>query len=232
MQGTLAITSSLRYCARSPRADVLELRGGYFRMRLITGDGEHRDYLRQKDEWRRFDADVFDNLNRIPERSVRALESANIIPSALYFDDVIPSDVKPYSLRPAKRTEWLMAAREKLDSCDLTFLDPDNGIASERLKLTQRKAGKSVTLDEIADLRKRGRAIVVYHHQTRWPGGRHDEIACLARRLRDRGLAVTGVLRAKPWSPRLLFIIDGDRELCEAAEGIAARWQGKISWHA
>ncbi len=199
-----------------------------------NADGGHREYLERQNEWKHFDPDIFEALLKIEmekKRNVRAIENAGVLPNAVFASDPVPCDARPFSLRPAERSIWLAGIKAKLKSCNLVFLDPDNGIAPERLRLTHRLAGKSVTIEEMQALQESNRAMVVYHHQTRFPGGHLSEICNLATRLKNSGLRVSGVLRAKPWSPRAFFILDGDKELQDRAKGIAELWENRISWH-
>lgn len=187
-------------------------------------DGSHREYLAQRDKWAQFDPDLFEALLKINNEKkldVLAIEAAAILP-AVFASDRVP-------LRPTERSKWLDEIKTKLNGCDLVFLDPDNGIAPEGT-LTGRRAGKSVTMKEVKELQEGNRAMVIYHHQTRFKGGHHSEICDLAARLEKSGLQVTGALRAKPWSPRVFFILNGDNELHDRAESLAELWGNWISW--
>ena len=199
-----------------------------------NADGSHREYLKKPNEWKDFDRKLFDALLKIEEgkqRDVHALEKAANIPDAVFVSDLIPCEARPFSRRPEARSQWLEGVKAKLKDCNLVFLDPDNGIASERLKLTWRRAGKSVKIEEMKALQENNRAMVVYHHQTRRKGGHDIEIRDLAKQLRRKGLHVSGTLRAKPRSPRVFFILNGDQELHDRAKSIAERWKGWISWY-
>lgn len=199
-----------------------------------NGDGRHREYLERPKEWKHFDPELFEALLKIEKekkRDVRALEKAAVLPNAVFAPDQVPCDARPFSLRPAKRCIWLAGIKSKLKDCNLVFLDPDNGIAPEGLRLTRRRAGKSVTIEEMKVLQGTSRAMVVYHHQTRFQGGHLPEIHDLATRLRNSGLHVSGALRAKPWAPRVFFILNGDKELCDRAKSTAELWENRISWH-
>jgi hypothetical protein len=122
--------------------------------------------------------------------------------------------------------------KERFGNTDLVFLDPDNGIAPEGLRMTRRSAGKSVLPTEIASLQRPCRAIVVYHHQTRRKGGHMNELRHLAARLRAVNLDVAGALRASPWSPRAFFLLDAAPELVRRAAEIAEAWGGdRLTWH-
>lgn len=199
-----------------------------------NADGRHREYLKDENKWKHFDQDLFDALLKIEKtknRDVCALEKAAVLQNAVFVSDPVPCEVRPFSRRPEARRQWLEGVKVKLKDCDLVFLDPDNGIASERLKLTWRRAGKSVKVDEMKGLQENNRAMVVYHHQTRYSGGHSLEIFDLAKRLKSNGLHVSGALRAGPFSPRIFFIINGDNDLHERAKRIEECWGNKISWY-
>lgn len=161
---------------------------------------------------------------------MHAIEKSGVLPNAIFVSDRIPCEAEPFSLRREERGIWIEGVKSKLKDCNLLFLDPDNGVAPEGLRLTQRRAGKSVTIEEVKALQGDSRAMVVYHHQTRSQGGHLNEIDFLAMRLRERGLHVSGALRAKPWSPRVFFILNGDQELLDRAKHIAEIWGSWISW--
>lgn len=199
-----------------------------------SGDGGHREYLKRPNEWKRFDPELFEALLKIDKEGrldVCALEDAAVLPSAVFAHDLLPRAVRHFSLLPAARSAWLAEVKSRLKDCNLVFLDPDNGIAPPGLRLTRRSAGKSVMIEEIRDLQEGGRALVVYHHQTRLRGGHFHEIRDLTARLMESGLHVSGALRAKPWSPRVFFILNGDEELCDRARSIAELWGDRISWY-
>lgn len=167
-------------------------------------DSRHIDYLARPDQWRRFDPPLFDGLKAIiqrGERQVRALEP--LLPfDTVFCADVIPCVERPPERRPVERLRWLAQVSQGLDKADLVFLDPDNGIAPETLGKMRRSAGKSVFAEEVAALRRPGRSIVLYHHQTRRKGGHVEELRHVGTRLCAAGLDVAGALRASPWSPR------------------------------
>jgi hypothetical protein len=109
-----------------------------------------------------------------PNRSVKSIENAALLPGATYAPDLIPCLETPYAVRPSMREAWLARVATTLDECDLIFVDPDNGIGPLSLNLTHKRAGKSVMIEELLLLSRRSngkqRAIVVYHHQSRQGG--------------------------------------------------------------
>jgi hypothetical protein len=199
-----------------------------------NGDGRHLEYLDRPREWRGYDRALFDALDAVrgkSPRDVRLLEGPDLLPGAVFCSVQVPSDALPISSRAHKREQWLQGVTERLSGCDLVFVDPDNGVASDRFKPTRRSSGKSVSLAELKTLSRCGRAIIVYHHQSRRKGGHLDELGHVANRLAEAGLKVSGALRAKPWSPRAFFLLGADAALRAKAEKITETWEGWISWH-
>ena len=113
-------------------------------------DGGHKEYLDREEKWKHFDPPLFESLLKIARdknRDVRAIENAGILPNATFASEFVPCETQHFSTRPAERNSWLARIKEKVKECNLLFLDPDNGIASDGIKLTQRRAGKSVTIN-------------------------------------------------------------------------------------
>ncbi len=198
-----------------------------------VGDGQHTTYLDAGLAWRPYDPPLFDHLREVVgtgKRAVTSLQDERILPGAVFFGEQIPITGAP-SARPVNRAAWFARVKSALADCDLVFADPDNGIEPAGYKPTMGNAGKSITWDEIASLRAPGRALVVYHHQTRFKGGHINELEHLAKGLRTRGCASVDVLRARPYSPRAFFLLDADDDLRSRAEKLSGQWGEHLSWH-
>jgi hypothetical protein len=198
-----------------------------------NADGRHISYLTQPDQWRHFDPDLFDSLSQIVasgRRDVRALEASNILPGAAFATDLIPTG-GPIMQRRQARRKWFQAVRQTVQEADLVFLDPDNGLEPAGYSHGSAKAGKSILLAELRELTQPGRCLIVYHHHTRRAGGHHAEIEHLADRLRKSGFATVDALRAKPYSPRVFFLLDAPDDVRQRLEQIESDWQGLITWH-
>ena len=94
-----------------------------------------------------------------------------------------------------------------------------------------REAGKAVGLEELQALRRPGRTLVVYHHQTRRKGGHAAEIAHWANRLRDVGFDRVDAIRAGAFSPRAFFLLDADEDLRDRADAFARTWRPHVQWY-
>ena len=122
---------------------------------------------------------LFDTLAEIVtsnRRNIQALETANLLPGALFASEVIPTDGLP-AQRKRARHKWFVRIKDRLADADLVFVDPDNGIEPAGFSYGSSKAGKSVLLSELRELAKPGRCLIVYHHHTRRKGGHHAEMA-------------------------------------------------------
>jgi hypothetical protein len=196
-------------------------------------DGRHVAYLNDPASWRHYDPELFDPLREIVvggQRSVAALEAADLLSGATFARDVIPV-LPPTSNRHHARRQWFETVRSKVQDADLVFVDPDNGLAPDGFNHGSAKAGKSVTMDELRLLARPGRLLIVYHHQTRRAGGHHAEIGYWTDRLRDAGVAGRiDALRARPYSPRVFFLLDAPEQVRDRAEAVASRWNGLIEW--
>jgi hypothetical protein len=105
------------------------------------------------------------------------------------------------------------------------FVDPDNGLEPAGFSHGSGKAGKSVTLDKLRAVARAGRCLIVYYHHTRRKGGHHGEIDYWADRLRECGFATVDALRARPYSPRVLFLLDAPADVRQRAEQVAVDWR-------
>lgn len=199
-----------------------------------NGDGRHIGYLQDAARWRHLDPVLFDSLRDVIEagsRRISALQTADILPGAIFYDVPVPVIGKSADRRLA-RSLWFAGTLAKTADCDLIFLDPDNGFEAKHFNEGAPKAGKSVSLAELSALKSHNRTLVVYHHQSRMAGGHHFEIAHWAERLRGVGFETIDVLRAANYSARAFFMLNASSAEREASEMFAAKWRNhKVTWH-
>ncbi len=88
-------------------------------------DGQTIGYLDQPDRWESFDPDLFNALRaalrRNPRRHVGLIELTDILPNAAYYSDIVQDAAH-------ERAEWFKTLAMRVQSSDLVFLDPDNGL--------------------------------------------------------------------------------------------------------
>lgn len=97
-----------------------------------SNDGKYKSYL-QKEEFRKYDPFVFENLKQIDDsgnRTVEAIQNSNILSGASFFADPLDTKGTPQE-RAWNRNEWLWNSIRALQGANLIFLDPDNGLLSK-----------------------------------------------------------------------------------------------------
>ena len=194
-------------------------------------DGRHITYLKDSKKWRRYDPAVFDHLGKIVDQGIRNIEqlqTPKLLPGAAFFSEEIPHS-PTIRRRAEERDGWVRRALTVLEQCDLVFLDPDNGLAPEKYSVTRKESRKSVSWEELKFLGT-GRSLVVYHHQTHRKGGHREEIIWQSKRLKDAGFNQVDALRARPWSPRVFFLLEGTEIMRTRAALVAKNWGEHIEW--
>ena len=105
-----------------------------------------------------------------------------------------------------------MKVQQQLAGCDLVFADPDNGLCpDETFVPTRQESAKRLPLHEATSLCRQGRTVIIYHHNTRFPGGHQEEIRWWMSRM--PGCAQAFYWRQ--WSCRTFFIVNPDRSIEE-----------------
>jgi hypothetical protein len=105
-----------------------------------------------------------------------------------------------------------------MEGANLVFLDPDNGLETSSL------SPKSTAVTELIALRQPGRAVLLYHHQTRRAGGAAVEAQHVASRLAGAGFSSLDAVRLRPYSSRFYFLGDADPALRGRLREFAVRW--------
>ncbi len=189
-----------------------------------NADGRHISYLSHPERWRHLDPDLFARLVETvgSNRSVSALEDCSALPHAVFASEQITTCFVPAGSRCAMRRQWFSDTMEKLAECDLVFADPDNGLVDDGdHRRRQMKFGKQIPLSEALALAD-GRQAVIYHHNTRYPGGHDLEVAHWRKQLGPRTIAV----RANAYSCRTFFIVNPSQAIRDRAEAFCNRWHG------
>jgi hypothetical protein len=198
-----------------------------------NGDGRHIDYLNHPSRWRHLDPQLFDRLCQIVRagnRQVSALQMQDLLGSAIFCDELVPTGLPPRRLR-IERAAWFERVRAKVAGCDLLFLDPDNGLEPKGYSLSSVSGGKCVSVAQLSELATPGRCLVVYHHQTRRKGGHLAELDYWSQRLRLEGFDRVDVVRARPYSPRAFFLLNSSAEIRHRAKLLCEHWGSQMSWY-
>jgi hypothetical protein len=135
---------------------------------LTPGDGRNDGaklrYLARPTVWRHHDPGLFDALREVAtgnlSRDVSAIEHAMLFGDGRYFSGLVPDDMD-------ERAVWFAAALRELQSSDLLFFDPDNGIEVASVAKGRRRSSKYVYWDELADAWRTGKSLLVFQHFAR-----------------------------------------------------------------
>lgn len=181
------------------------------------GDGRHIRYLSDMgNDSGRYAAcfpELYDKLKRIVagRRSIKEIERGRILPmETVFYSEPLPySSVKP-SEKEEDRENWFNESLPRLNDADIIFLDPDNGIQTDKVRKTRIEAIKYVFIDEIKRYYELGKSLIIYNHRDRKPKPEYD------RKLTDSLGQITcptgiEVLRFKRVSVRdFIFLIQKD----------------------
>lgn len=134
-----------------------------------NSDGLHIGYL-QKKEFRSCDPVLWSALGQIvssSKREITALEQSGVL-DATYFGRLLDSSSGDKIARQAVRMDWHRQALHALQSCDIVFVDPDNGLMVPSACGTT-KSNKFVLPYELAEYYHAGASIIYYQHKARRP---------------------------------------------------------------
>jgi len=187
-----------------------------------NNDGKYVSYLDCPKNWRPYDPDVFDGLQTIVsanKRLISEVEQSVFFEQHTFASDEINLNASTYSAREKQRRDWFERIYSQLETADIIFADPDNGILkSESFRLGKSKHGKSISEQEIKILSS-GRPMVVYHHNSHFKGGHEAEIKFWQQRL---GESISAI-RFRYGTARTYFLLNFDEEL----NNRAIRWTQK-----
>jgi hypothetical protein len=184
-------------------------------------DGRHTSYLEQAGRYEHLDPILFRHLRNVvaDARSIASL--LPMLEGAVSVDESLDLSSLPASQRRDWRKGWFGRVAEQLAYCDLVFADPDNGLVDDDdSRKGKANFGKQVPLAEAKDL-ARGRCAIIYHHNTRRPGGHDLEVDYWQREFGLPSLAV----RATAYSPRTFFILNPDAEIEDRVRAFCHLWR-------
>jgi len=187
-----------------------------------NGDGRHTSYLDAPHRWRHLDPDLFDTLKQIlAVRTVASLETSDALKGARCFGESVDSGQVPPGERGEWRKRWFDRAADFVKGCPVVFADPDNGlVCANPSRRRQKKFGKQMPIGEAKAISE-GRTAIIYHHNTRYPGGHDLEVRHWREQLGGGAIAV----RANSFSCRTFFIINPTADIRSRAEQFCYHWK-------
>ncbi len=127
--------------------------------------GKHIKYLRDE-KYKVCFPELYDQLKSIVDndrRSIKEIEKDLVLPKeTVFYSKLLPSS-------SVNRENWFKESLTKLKKADIIFLDPDNGIQTDKVKKTQKRAIKYVFKDEIEEYYELGKSLIIYNHRDRRP---------------------------------------------------------------
>lgn len=124
-------------------------------------DGKFLNYLDCPDQCKKYDPYLFDSLassmaNPL-NRSIKWVEDNHLIPSAVYFSELLLDDRE-------KRQGYFANFHAIVANTDLVFFDPDNGIECKSAICGRKGSNKYIYWSELTNAFASGQSILVYQH--------------------------------------------------------------------
>ena len=194
-------------------------------------DGRYTNYFDWPEEYRRYDPECFDALEKIVKtnnRNTQAIESSSLFHHATYHNRRYDAQSIPASKRARTRQEWIKEAADFLKHCPFLFLDPDNGLSIASTTEGSKKAGKFVYNEDLVTFwQTKPQALICYQHVTRT-----GDVKTQAARHRER---VTELLGVEPrtiywlaYSLRIFIIISPNPQVYKAVDELLTSQWGKL----
>jgi hypothetical protein len=121
--------------------------------------------------YRRCDAALYDRLRaivRAGRRSVDAIRTSGLLPpDTVFVDDMLRFGTLGDSKRAERRSQWMVANVQRTASCDLVFVDPDNGLECGKTAPTSRNGPRYAFLNELQAIVFRRQTLVLYQDTSR-----------------------------------------------------------------
>ena len=131
-------------------------------------DGKFTTYLKNPAD-RVYDPELFDALQNIadhPDKTVKMIKQAGIIPDAEVFGEMLKSSSLKADAREWNRRLWFNNSTLMLGNAELIFADPDNGISYRKTARTK-DSEKFILPEDVAEYYNSGRNVVYYCHKGR-----------------------------------------------------------------
>ena len=114
-------------------------------------------------------ADILTRIAQSNNRSIEALEQADLVLGARYYHE---------PLTVVQRAEWHEQAMKKLKNSDIVFVDPDNGMLVKSVGKRSARSVKYTFYEEVRDYVQRGQSVLIYNHRSRKQEGKYFREIC------------------------------------------------------
>ena len=205
-------------------------------------DGKHIKYLCRPEAWKDLDPCLFDALREVinrwqtgeGQRAVAEIQNRGLLPGAVFADELLSVDLRsPDWCQPGVweagwlsqfkldwRAGWFQRVMAQLGGCDIVYADPDNGLyPDERYNAANQEHWKRLPLTEAQQIAEK-RTAILYHHNTRFPGGNRAEI----RHWMDQLPTGTYAYYWRRYGNRTFFVVNPDQQTIDRLERFAELW--------
>jgi len=187
-------------------------------------DGKFVSYLEHPGKWSRHDPVLFRKIKELlssdRKRQVNLIEKSGLLPKAEYFSPHVPDAA-------SGRIQWFDSLAESVQSCDLVFLDPDNGLEVKSKPYGGKGSSKFLYRREVEVLWAAGKSLLIYQHFIR-----EKRINFIQRMLGALRNATPGSFVEAFSTPHVVFLMalqPGHQEFHEAIVGaVQEKWGGQI----
>lgn len=189
-----------------------------------SNDGRKIGYLKAAGAWRGFDPPLFSLLEKIltsdHSRNISCLEASGLLPGVRFFSQELDDSA-------SRREQYMIAAQQALQDCNLTFFDPDNGIEVTSVKYGARKSSRYLYWKEIRQAFQSGTSLLIYQHFNRQPRKLFIDRISQELRLQTNSKVVAAI-----YSAHVVFFFVGHPEHEESFNRVSLiierRWKGQL----
>lgn len=132
----------------------------------VTNDGKFKGYLDRPIEHWMCDEELFEELKELKGTTIDAVKEKALIPGAVYYSKVLDTAGLLPQIRSNAREKWFSESLDVLQSAQLIFADPDNGI-SYRITKRMKSSEKYILPDEVKAYYDQDKDVVFYCHKGR-----------------------------------------------------------------
>jgi hypothetical protein len=161
-------------------------------------DGKLRSYLREPDQWLRFDPELYRGLTSLLNIGVTPrvdlIEKSSLLGTADYFSEIVPDAT-------VHREAWAGRLLKAASESEFVFLDPDNGLEVPSRPLGRKGSSKYAYWPEVAAIWEAGASVLIYQHFRREK--RETFVPRMVGELRER----TGAVVEAFHTPHVLFLL-------------------------
>ena len=194
-------------------------------------DGKFIQYLDpsaiNQQRYRHCDPFLYDALRQIVNsgrRNISSIRESQVLPYGTRFYEAelsldSPSGREPMSRedRASHRKTWLLNGLQATYSCDLVFVDPDNGLEA-KVSPHEKRGMKYVFFDELVPFLQRDQSLVVYHHIGR-RGSALDQIQERLAQIEERLGSSAFAFLYHRGSARSFFVVPTPRHMMNLISG-------------